>query len=205
MDDFQKAALLLKHLAPTERTQILSQLETEQREAIESQIAQAPDISEAELVGIVAEYQTWLRQLQSSDPPASPNVEPRESAEPVACLTDSRDLVRLKELLIREPGTVQAAVLCHLAEPTARKLFHAFDEQQQAELVERLPQQRPLSPLVWDELSLALNEATTPQSSQHERGQQLLKQLISQDAAAGVQEGSLSDAEQALVEKMKDD
>lgn len=204
MDDLQKAALLLKHLAPTERSQILSQLETEQREAIESQIDQAPEISDAELVGIVAEYQTWLRQLQSPDSPASPNVESRESAEPVACLTDSRDLVRLKELLVREPGTVQAAVLCHLAEPTARELFHAFDEQQQAELVERLPQQRPLSPLVWDELSLALNEATAPRQSSHERGQQLLKQLISKDAETGVQEGSLSDAEQALVEKMKD-
>lgn len=205
MDDLQKAAMLLKHLNADERSLVLARLDDEQRAAIELHIAQAPDISEAELVGIVAEYQTWLRRLQSheeSAPQDNPSSPPTE--QDVATLTDSQDLVRLKELLIGESGTVQAAVLCHLAEPTARKLFHTFSTAQQNELVERLPQQRPLSPLVWDELSLALSEATAPRPSHHERGQHMLKQLISKDAETGISAGSLSAAEQALVEKMKD-
>ena len=204
MDDLQKAALLLKHLSADERSLILSRLDEEQRNAIEQSIEQAPEVSKAELVGIVAEYQTWLRRLNTQETSTPQKDEQTTPTEETSYLTDSQDLVRLKELLAGEPGTVQAAVLCHIAEPTARELFHSFSVDQQNELVERLPQQRPLSPLIWDELSLAMNEATSPRQSRHERGKHLLKQLISEETETGISEGSLNEEEQALVEEMKD-
>ncbi|MDG2389636.1 MAG: hypothetical protein P8M30_09995 [Planctomycetaceae bacterium] len=201
MDDLQKAAQLLKHLSVADRTQILSQLDDIQRTALETHIENVTDVSQSELVGIVAEYQNWLRQLQSTE---ANNKSAESHADDVQYLTNSRDLVRLTELLTTEPGTIQAAVLCHIEEQTARQVFHALTEEQQTDLVERLPEQRAISPLVWDELSLSLNETTdSTENTPHKRGQQLLTRLISDADADVVSEGRLMPAEQELVERMK--
>jgi len=199
MEDLQKAALLLKHLSVAERTQILSQLNDDQRIALEQQIETVTEVSQAELVGIVAEYQNWLRQLKS-DQTQDETIEP---VADVSYLTDSRDLVRLTQLLAVEPATIQAAVLCHIEEQTAQELFHSFTEEQQAELIERLPAQQALSPLVWDDLSLCLHESSTTETTSHKRGQQLLTRLVSHDEVGVVSEGQLGPGEQALVERLK--
>jgi|GEM_PF-1618308 flagellar motor switch protein FliG len=200
MDDLQKAAQLLKHLSMADRTQILSQVDETQRTALEAQIENVPEVSQSELVGIVAEYQNWLRHLQSIETSEKPA---KSHAEDVQYLTNSRDLVRLTELLATEPGTVQAAVMCHIEEESARQIFHSLTDQQQAELVERLPEQRGLSSLVWDELSLYLNEIEPTQNTSPKRGQQLLTRLISNTDVDAVSEGRLVPGEQELVERMK--
>ena len=159
MDELQKASILLKHLSPAEREQILGQFEPGQREQLERMVGEASDVSHSELAAIVSEYQTWLQRVSSGM-----NTEP----EPVATL-DSRDTSvtdtermwrsrpqdaeTIVNRLTEEPATVLAAVLCQLDETTARGVYASLSESRKAAVVSRLPAQQELKPFVKQELA----------------------------------------------------
>lgn len=184
MDELRKAAILLKHLAPGEREQVLGRLGLEQRERLERMIAAAADVSHSELTDIVSEYQSWLQRAPAtSNEPASPSdpVESKESAiadAEVPRPSISCNAGLLSERLAEEPAPVLSAVLCQVPESTARELYHSLPEDRQAAVAARLPAQRELKPLVQQELARFLSAPAAGLEGATNPGKELLVRLV---------------------------
>jgi flagellar motor switch protein FliG len=168
MDELRKASILLKHLAPTERELILARFDAEQRRQLERMIAEDSDISHTELVGIITEYQSWLQRLTSNP------VGDVDFGEPsIRC-----DVETLRFRLREEPATVVTAVMCQLPESAARDVFEALPEDRKAAVVNCLPAQAELRPLVKQELARFLSESATGAAREANPGQVLLARLV---------------------------
>lgn len=184
MEELRKASILLTHLAPRERKQILARFEIEQREQLERMIAEAPEVSRAELVGIVSEYQTWMQRLSVESDQTSGLAETVDSevnspadaglkGQFAAC-----DAETLTERLCDEPATVLCAVMCHLHESTAREVYESLLEDRKAEVVVRLPGQTELKPIVKQELARYLSEPAAGSERVNSPGTALLSRLV---------------------------
>lgn len=186
MDELRKASILLKHLSPAEREQILGQFEPEQRAQLERTVGEASDVTHSELAAIVSEYQTWLQRVSSGknteqEPSATAEsggnsateTEPRRTWQSL-----SQDAGTISKCLIDEPATVLAAVLCQLEESTAHELYAALSEDRKGAVVARLAAQRELTPLVKQELTGFLCEAVSGNQRDNQRGSALLARLV---------------------------
>lgn len=184
MDELRKAAILLKHLAPGEREQVLGRLGLEQRERLERMIAAAADVSHSELVDIVSEYQSWLQRASAtSNEPEAPSEPVESKANSIADAEPPRqsfscDAGLLFERLAEEPATVVSAVLCQLPESTARKLYGSLPEDRQAAVAARLPAQGELKPFVQQELARFLSAPAAGLEGAANPGQELLARLV---------------------------
>lgn len=182
MDELRKASILLKHLAPGERSQILGRLELEQRTHLEQMVTDAPEVSRDELAGIVSEYQAWLQRLSVNRTAGVPASEEREldspeddGLNPQFTLCDAQQLT---ERLREEPATVLCAVLCHLHEAVARELYDSLREDRKAEVASRLPGQADITPIVKQELDRYLNEPAAGREGEKSPGSVLLSRLV---------------------------
>ena len=184
MDDFRKAAILLKHLTPREREEVLERFDHDQRKRLELLLADAADVSRAELVGIVSEYQSWLQKIVPNTGVIPDQHDLCQSSVDSSTGTDrlwepvSNDVATLTARLAREPATVLSAVMCHLREETARELYESLPEDRRAALCARLPAQGELMPLVKQELARILNEPAADHSRDNRPGDLLLARLI---------------------------
>jgi len=184
MDELRKASILLKHLSPGEREQILGQIDPEQRVQLEQMVAAATDVSRAELVEIVSEYQSWLQRVSAGPAVGPESAVPFEADEGPATESDrvwqfvSGDGPTIVNKLTEEPAAVLSAVLCLLHESTARAVYESLSEERQAAVAARLPAQRELMPIVEREIAGFLSEADTGAERDNHRGSALLARLV---------------------------
>src|SRR5690606_19678949 len=80
VDDFRKAAILLQHLDPESRNQILAKLPEAQQQQIASLLNTTIEVDAGELTEIVREYQAQFQKAQTA-PDVEIPVAPLESFE----------------------------------------------------------------------------------------------------------------------------
>ncbi len=185
MDETTKCAILLSHLDAATRDEILLRLPEPARLTIlQRQADGLPSVSESQLVELVREYQEQLRrgptvaapeELTDAAPAASP-VSARERS-PLEMLP----LDRLASALSGERSEAVAAVVAMMPPETDTELFRALPERVRQEVVGLLPQMRPVSAPVREELIAHLQERCRPPAGLRSAGAGVLSRLLHLD------------------------
>jgi len=195
VDDFRKAAILLQHLDPESRNQILARLPESQQAQIASLLNSPVEVGADELTEIVREYQSQFQQAQTVPVAAAAEDKKPESIEHESdfheSTADEYELdslagsiqslfspPQLAELLAPESDSILSAIIAHLPQAEGRDLFVRLEETRQTTLAECLADQEEIAPAITDEINEFLAEKHRIFANSKKKGLSVLSGLL---------------------------
>ncbi|HSG71422.1 MAG TPA: hypothetical protein VLA12_13460 [Planctomycetaceae bacterium] len=190
MDDFRKAAILLQHLDPESRNQILAKLPEAQQQQIALLLNTTIEVDAGELTEIVREYQAQFQKSQTApgiETPVAPlesfeNESPGDELEPDSLASAIRSLFsppQLAELLAPESDALLSAIIAHLPQTVGRELFLQLEQTRQSSVAHCLADQEEIAPAIAEEINEYLAEKHRAFSKHKKKGLSVLSGLLS--------------------------